>query len=449
MIFSDVDSALAHIESFTNLERTTHYTVRTYRLDRMRALLDLFDHPERAFKTVHIAGSKGKGSTAVFIMSGLKAAGYRTGLYVSPHVTNYRERFTINGSFVDEESLLTTMNSMLEKLEDFFFPEETGYSKPTTFELLTLFGFLVFKDNLCDWAVIETGLGGRLDATNVVVPELSVITPIELEHTAILGDTIAKIAAEKGGIIKENIPTVFGFLKPEAESVIRRIAESRNSSVHSLSEQLVAFLTRTLKEGESCTLGWRGAPQMELLLNLRGSFQAENAALAILCLKILGVFQENLTQSAFQQVFIPGRLEKLQDHPPVFIDGAHTPQSLTKLYDSFYQLYADNGILIFGAVLDKNHNFMAEHSVMRFRRIIISTPGTFKPSDPAALYALFLKKKEELARDCDITLIKDPQLALQKAVDEAASASLPDSPILVTGSFYMAAEIRTLASRKA
>jgi dihydrofolate synthase / folylpolyglutamate synthase len=442
MNYTDLNEAFTYIASFTNLERTAHYTVRTYRLDRMRALLDWFDHPERAFKTVHVAGSKGKGSTSLFIQAGLTAAGMRTGLYLSPHVSDYRERFTIDNGFADEQSMLRVMNAMLADLEGFSFAEETGYSKPTTFELLTLFGFLLFKDAGCDWAVLETGLGGRLDATNVVTPELSVITSIELEHTAILGDTIAKIAFEKGGIIKQGINTVIGFLKPEAEQVIRDICSERGSTLYLLRETLKFYSTATLPVGESCRLEWKLGLLEDccLMLQMRGSFQADNAALALLSLSLIGMYRGEFTLQAISGAVLPGRLEKLGNAPPLYIDGAHTEASLTKLYDSFSQLHDGKGILIFGAVLDKNHRFMAEHSVRRFKRIIISTPGTFKQSDPEALFRLFIEKRDAAGLSCSISLIPDAHKALAEALRESGNTL----PVLVTGSFYMAAEIRTL-----
>jgi dihydrofolate synthase / folylpolyglutamate synthase len=445
MKFTDVDNAFSYFESFTNLAKKTHYTVRTYRLDRMFALLDHFKHPEHSFKTIHIAGSKGKGSTGVFIRAGLTAKDHKTGLYVSPHVSNYRERFTVDGQFISDEIVLKTINYMIEHLETFTFSEDKGYIKPTTFELLTLLSFLLFKETRCDWAVIETGLGGRLDATNVIRPKLSVITSIELEHTAILGDTIEKIAGEKAGIIKVQTPVVIGNLKSSAEKIIKQTAKSLNAEIHSLGNEVDSISTKTLIEGEISTISWKNKKPLRLFLQLRGNFQAENAALALLALDIVGEYAGNQTIEALEKAFIPGRMELLQKNPPVFIDGAHTEHSIIKLYDSFRQIYPNKeGTLIFGAVLGKNHELMADYSIKCFKKIIISTPGTFKESDPDALYSLFLRKKDELNSDCDIALEKDPSTALTIALKVTADSKLNNIPILVSGSFYMAAEIRSL-----
>ena len=445
MKFTDVDTAFSYFESFTNLAKKTHYTVRTYRLDRMIALLDHFQHPEHSFKAIHLAGSKGKGSTGVFIRAGLSAIGHRTGLYVSPHVSTYRERFTVDGQFISDSILIETINFMIEQLETFTFSEEKGYIKPTTFELLTLLSFLLFKEAHCDWAVIETGLGGRLDATNVIQPKLSVITSIELEHTAILGDTIEKIAGEKAGIIKYQTPVVIGNLKNSAEKIIQQTAKRLESKIYSLRDKVDSIATKTNIDGEKSTIFWKHKKITKLSLRLRGNFQAENAALALLSLETVGEYAGTQTIHALEEAFIPGRMELLQNNPPVFIDGAHTEQSIIKLYDSFRQIFPHKeGLLIFGAILGKNHDIMSEYSIKTFNKIIISTPGSFKESDPDALYTLFLRKRDELNLDCDITLEKDPASALTLALTGNTESKAPLPPVLVAGSFYMAAEIRNL-----
>ncbi|MBO7349605.1 MAG: bifunctional folylpolyglutamate synthase/dihydrofolate synthase, partial [Spirochaetales bacterium] len=201
MKFESFDQVMKYMESFTNLEKKTdNYTTRTYRLDRMQAIMKTLGDPQSCYKTIHVAGSKGKGSTASYIAASLRAAGFKTGLYMSPHVSDYRERFTINGAFIETSVLLSVAEKLVSALEGFHFCDEMGENQPTTFELYTAYAFMLFKEENCTWAVIETGLGGRLDATNILKPEASVLTPIELEHTDILGPTIEKIAIEKSKI---------------------------------------------------------------------------------------------------------------------------------------------------------------------------------------------------------------------------------------------------------
>lgn len=449
MKFSSFDEACSYIESFTNLAKSMNYTVRTYRLDRMRALLDHFGHPEEDFKIIHVAGSKGKGSTALYIAKGLSSLGYRTGLYASPHVSTYRERFTLSGLFFDDHFLLSTVREMINRLDTFTFKEEYGYTSPTTFELLTLLGFLLFSKSDCSYAVIETGLGGRLDATNVVLPIMSVITPIELEHTAVLGDTIAKIAYEKAGIIKPGVPVCVSYQEEAAEEVIRARAVELSSPISFLTDVVDHIDSTTTKTGEQTAIYWKQGDPYHCMLSMPGSFQAENAALAIHVLQSLDLFRLETSLSAVARATIPGRMELIRENPSIYIDGAHTEHSIERLFCSFRSVYPTGGVLIFGAVEGKNHHKMAELALDHFQTIVISTPGTFKRSHPKELYQLFLSIREsegfrERHGDSSlpaIYLIPDPTLALDAAVKLTGEHN---GVILTAGSFYMAAEIRNV-----
>ena len=189
-MFRNSQEGFLWMESFTNFEKTPDLTKRGYRLDRMKLLLSCFDDPHNYCNVIHIAGSKGKGSTAAFTASILKEAQLTTGVYSSPHISDYRERITVSGKFADEHIYLKNMDRIKKLIEGEKYLSLPGGSEPTTFELLTLLAFLVFRDCHCNWVVLETGLGGRLDATNLVAPKAVIITPIELEHTDLLGSTI-------------------------------------------------------------------------------------------------------------------------------------------------------------------------------------------------------------------------------------------------------------------
>jgi dihydrofolate synthase / folylpolyglutamate synthase len=444
MRYSTFDEACIYMESQTNLAKSMNYTVRTYRLDRMQALLDHFDHPERDVRMIHVAGSKGKGSTALYIAKGLTALGYRTGLYSSPHVSTYRERFTLSGMFFDDHFLLSTAEDMLSHIETFSFEEDYGYAGPTTFEMLTLLSFLLFSRSECDYAVIETGLGGRLDATNVITPVMSVITPIELEHTAILGDTIELIAAEKAGIIKPGVPVTISGQRPQALEVFTRRARQLECPFTLLTDELTSLESSTSAIGEDTQMRWKDGTCDSLLLAMRGSFQAENAALAILVLRKLGLFHEQHSLPAIARASIPGRLELIREHPCIYIDGAHTENSIERVFASFREIHPRGGVLIFGAVEGKNHLRMAELAIEHFQKIVISTPGTFKKSDPEALFQLFstlLAARGSELPEIQLFLVPSPTDALDKAV---ALTDEHRGVILTAGSFYMAAEIRNL-----
>src|SRR5208337_599819 len=225
-------------ESFTNLERGSYPPdKRVYRLDRMHRLLEMFDDPQARLRIIHVAGTKGKGSTSALLASVLHAAGIRTGLYTSPHVESYFERIAIAGE-PREPELLVRVGGEVKAVIDRLPPKEfPGHYGPTTFELLTLLAFLYFRESGCTEAVVETGIGGRLDATNVVRSEASVITPLDLEHTEILGDTLEKIAMEKAGIIKPGAPCFVALQPPQVKEVIRQVCRERGSAPAFLDEE--------------------------------------------------------------------------------------------------------------------------------------------------------------------------------------------------------------------
>ena len=438
MRFNDFEQFCTYMESFTNLERRTgHYTVRLYRLDRMRKLLDHIGHPERDFLTVHVAGSKGKGSTACFIAHGIRAAGFKTGLYLSPHLSDYRERFTLCGEFFSEKDLLEAANELAHRLEGFTFADELGTTEPTTFELYTSYAFLLFSLTHCQWAVIETGLGGRLDATNTIFPQCSVITPIELEHTAILGNTIPLIAGEKAKIIKPGVPVFISRQREEARAVFVAEAYENHAPLYDLEIEVESIATHTMETGEKSLITWKSGEETALLLAMKGEVQAENCALALLVLKYLGLYRRGITESALEQAILPGRMEKLASSPALIIDGAHTVQSLRHLLNSFMQLYGKSGnTVIYGALEDKDHVHMSQLLIPCFDRIIIARPGTFKKSDPEGLFLLF---KEEVGSKPSphLYLEKDPLKALELALHTTSA----QGAILCTGSFYLAGEI--------
>lgn len=439
MRFTDFSQFCSYMESFTNLEkRNSGYTVRLYRLDRMRSLLDHIGNPQKDFRAIHVAGSKGKGSTASFLAKGIEALGFKTGLYTSPHLWDYRERFTLCGRFFPEQELIDAANTLVQRLEGFTFTDEWGTAEPTAFELYTAFAFLLFSMGGCAWAVIETGLGGRLDATNTIMPLASVITPIELEHTAILGHTIALIASEKAKIIKSGVPAFIGRQSDAARKVFRQEALEQGSGLSELEIEVESLATRTTMEGERVKITWRDGTETDLLLMMRGEVQAENSALALLVLKNLGLYRREVTERALEQARLPGRMEFISSDPTIIIDGAHTVESLRHLANSFTQLFGTEGnTVIYGALEDKDHVHMTRHILPMFDRIIVSKPGSFKKSDPEGLFLLLQEEASHMIRPPRVYLEKDPDKALRMALDMTDARNA----ILCTGSFYLGGEI--------
>ncbi len=435
------EELFAYFGSFVNFEQKQKQTIREYRLDRMYQLLEFFGNPQKKLNIIHIAGSKGKGSTALFIARGIEALGFKAGLYTSPHISAYRERITRAGSFFEEEAYISVGAKIENSLKDFSSHKLAGDAVPTAFELFTLFAFLLFVHTGCRYAVIETGIGGRLDATNTVTPQASVITPIELEHTDILGDTIEKIAAEKAGIIKAGVPVFVSRQSDNALHVLEECAKKRGSRLYYLPEYADEFCAVVDEKGThvKLTLPPLQTECIQLDLSMQGETQAENAALALSVLQ--RVFPEEFYSKlqpkilqALSMATLPGRMEVCYTKPPVVLDGAHTPTSVRRSVETFQKIYGKKGICIFGSVEGKNTEGMAAEITSAFSEIIISKPGTFKPNSPEEVARIFRQF------DPASSLLIDAAQALQKAFEISAGTR----PILVTGSFYMVAEIRPL-----
>ncbi len=437
--FNTTDDAFTFIGSFINFERSKKQTIRDYRLDRMRELLQHFGNPEKSFNIIHLAGSKGKGSTAMFLASALNSAGEKTGLYSSPHISDYRERISLGGLFFEDDVYINTALEIANGIKSFILDDETGSNEPTTFELLTLMAFMIFKKTECSWAVIETGIGGRLDATNVITPEAAVITHIEMEHSDILGDTIEKIAFEKAGIIKKGIPVFSGKQIAVSAEVIRNKAQLMTAPLTILNEKITN--SEIIVTSDRTKVSFKIENNLDHFnLVTIGSVQAENALLAwVVLLELLqpDKLLKKLLIKGINSAKLPGRFEIItKDNIPFVFDGAHTPVSINRLLETWNSIFKENGILIFGSVADKNPSKMAKLLSPHFENIIISTPGTFKESYPEDVYEIFCKYSN------NVKLLKNPL----KAYNQAIELSQGNTPILVTGSFYMVSEIRKLVT---
>ena len=439
MGFQNLAAAFAWIESFTNLERSVSlFSPRTYQLDRMRALCAASGDPQRASRTVHLAGTKGKGSTAIMIAESLRHAGLRTGLYTSPHVSSYEERIRVLPAAPSTEpegppkEVLLAQAGELQRLVEAL-PEEirARYGPPSTFELLTLLAFCSFRAVHCDIVVVETGIGGRLDATNLLLPELAVITPIELEHTEVLGDTVAAIAREKAGIFKPGVPAICAAQPPEAESALRAAARERGCPISFVNEELAGIQAESAPDGTRVRITLRDGTRQELGLAMLGTHQAENAALAFLALRRLEVPAQAIAAGC-AAALLPARMELLRHSPPVMLDGAHTPLSVARVLESFRALFPAAGVLLFAAAADKRIAEMASILAPAFRAVVITTTGSQRESRPHEVHGLFS------GLNPDTEMVPDPAAALRRALERAA----PDRPLLITGSFYLAGEIR-------
>jgi dihydrofolate synthase/folylpolyglutamate synthase len=435
MAFTAPDEVFRYIESFTNLEKSgSLFSARTYRLDRMRLLLERFGQPQLAYRTIHIAGTKGKGSTATLLAHALHAAGVRTGLYTSPHVTSYLERMEVLGEAPRIPEMLALAEQVRKTVEALPAQAIEAMGPPNTFELLTLLAFCVFREARCDYVVVETGIGGRLDATNLVDPELCLITPIELEHTDVLGDTLPAIAREKAGIFKPGKP-VFSAAQPgEVKEELKAAAGRVGSPIVFLDDHLASFRAHCTSEGTQLRFSLTGGKQIRYALALIGTVQAENAALVHLAAQHSLPWLLPALNAGFAAARLPARLEILKTDPPVVLDGAHTPRSVRIVLDTFAELFGSGGVLLFAAAAGKKVAEMAEILAPAFHRIVVTTPGTFRESRAGEVYGAFHRLNP------GTLLIPDTEKALTRARELAGTVR----PLLVTGSFYLAGLVREI-----
>ncbi|MDR0321608.1 MAG: tetrahydrofolate synthase [Treponema sp.] len=451
--FSSSNEVFEWLSNFINLERGQK--PKSFRLDRMTALSELAGNPQKCAPSIHIAGSKGKGSVTGMITSILTSAGFRTARYMSPHVIDIRERLCLGDSYFSEEVYVCAGNELKNVTENLlpasknplFDAETPEGAEPTFWELLTFLFFLCARHANCDIMVVETGLGGRLDSTNVLEPLVSVITLIELEHTGMLGKTITAVAGEKAGIIKQGKPLVLARQCETALKVFKKVTEEKNSPLFYLPQITEISNIKVTKQVTDFILTFKSDnTALSLSVPIPGKVQAENAALAIAAINAAFLnspeSRAKISDGAFKDglknLNIPGRFEKLNppgDTPSFIIDGAHTPESLDLCIETFCSLYGEGGVLLFGCAADKDATAMAKIAHSHFAKIIITTPGTFKMSDCAKVHEIFAQ-----TAGCEKTrLIADTHEAIKTAREFAAEKRLP---ILGTGSFYLVSEIR-------
>ncbi|MCE1195510.1 hypothetical protein LWX53_03300 [bacterium] len=441
--FSSSEDVFDYLMEFVNVEKGQK---TEFKLDRMLFLSALLGNPHLGRLTIHVAGSKGKGSVSTMAAGILGAAGLKTGLYTSPHLLRWKERIALSNGEMPEATLIAAMEEILPFVEgkpaDFF----PGAELPTYFELTTLVAFCAFRAEGCAAQVIETGMGGRLDSTNIVDPDVSAITPIELEHTQFLGDTIGKIAFEKAGIIKKGKPVCLARQKGEALAVFRARAAESESALRLVGAAIDAEDARVAPSGTSCRLvagpdAWASLKALlspaglEVHSPIIGAIQAQNMALAAMAAAcaLPGLKPADLVRG-LAAARLPARFELVRADPPVVLDGAHTPESIRLAADTARSLFPGPKVLLFACAYDKRHAEMAAILAPHFEAIVVTKPGTFKASDPKAVYASFAALRP------DARLEEDTAAALALAAGEAEARG---AALLVTGSFYLCAEAKT------
>ncbi len=452
--FMDIEigyqEALDYLYSFIDysLTRSFRYSPEKFNLHRMGILLERLGNPHQAYPVIHVAGTKGKGSVSAMCASALKAAGYRTGLYTSPHLEDYCERIQINGQPISHAEMV----QLVEEIK----PHVAAVPELTTFEITTAIGFLYFARMGVNAAVIEVGLGGRLDSTNVVDPVVSVITSISYDHVAVLGSTLTAIAGEKGGIIKPDKPVILAPQNDEARKVFQSLAAEKKSMLVQIGEDYhLAPLSHSL-DGQSIWV-WpaseqglvdrlleSGEPQhawepLKLDLPLLGYHQAENAATAYAALMVASQSGLPITNEAIQQGFSrvvwPARFEVLRKEPPLILDSAHNRDSALKLRLALDDYLPNRSlVLLFGASEDKDIEGMFAELLPRVQKVVATQSIHPRAVDPAYLVELAHKL------GCPARAV----VPVEKALDAALDLAGLEAGLVVAGSLFISAAVRSV-----
>jgi dihydrofolate synthase/folylpolyglutamate synthase len=416
-------------------------------LDRTEKLLALMGGPHRRFFSVHVAGTNGKGSVAAMIASMLMSKGFRVGLFTSPHLVSFTERIRINTARISETEVAQLTGEIREKIAAV--AAEAG--EPTFFEFVTAMAFLHFARNNVDWAVIEVGMGGRLDATNVILPEVSVITGISYDHREFLGNTLSDIASEKAGIIKHGIPVVCSAQEPEVEQVLRKKADSESSPLFIYGKDFGGTLRSTDITGTRFDYRSEDNILTELQIPLAGEHQVINACVAVkafsLCTRnvsssTLSAIKEGLAAARWQ-----GRLELVDSDPPIMLDGAHNPHAAFALAEFIRKQFANHRvILIAGIMADKNIPGILAPLLPLACDIIFTAPNYERAAPPGLLaeHAASLGFKSTIAFSLADAIASARRLAISPPTQHPAPAL-----ILITGSFFTIGEAKELLGEKA
>ncbi len=407
-----------------------------FKLDRMRGLLAALGNPHEQLRTVHVAGTLGKGSTVAMIASMLQGCGHGVGQYTSPHLVDVRERITINGQPISKTEFTESMRQAAEAAATL--PDE-----PTFFEMITGIAFKYFAEQAVDIAVIETGLGGRLDATNLIRPEVSVITRIDYDHMHILGRTLPEIAREKAGIFKRDVPAISTEQTSEVEQTLREVAETVNAPLRMINKEIefsrrFAASASMAPHARICLLT-ETSQFMHLPVPLPGEHQALNCGLALAAIDVLKgsgfEFPEIALHEGLAATQAPGRMELAWRQPRILLDGAHNPAAICAFMRcaGAYMPY-DSMICVFGCCEDKDIPAMLDQLALGGDKLIFTrAKNTPRAADPDELHQMFSERSGKMSQVAP---------TLSEALDLASRAVGRDDLICVTGSFFLVGEAK-------
>lgn len=403
------------------------------------ALMQALGDPHRRFRSIHVAGTNGKGSTSMFLASMLQAAGYRTGLYTSPHLVDFTERIRINGAPISEARVVELAGRVRALAGDLPTPGQDSSAPPTFFEVTTAMAFSCFAEENVEVAVVEAGMGGRLDATNVITPLVSVITNIDLEHTDYLGTTLEQIAGEKAGIIKTGVPVVTGVVQPEAAGVLERTAAKLGAPLYRMPQ---AFRPEHVAPGRVQRFAYRGirTELADVAIGMLGRHQVGNACLALAAVECATdrdlIVPEEAQRAGLAQAVWEGRLERVSERPDIYLDGAHNPASAQALAEALAELrpaYRDL-VLVIGILKDKDRQGILESLLPLAGKVIVTQPLYARAMDAMTL-------ADEVRR---LHRSVETASTVAAAVDRSRALAGRDDLVVITGSLFTVGDARAV-----
>jgi dihydrofolate synthase/folylpolyglutamate synthase len=404
-------------------------------LERMEKMMEHLGNPHQKLKAIHITGTNGKGSTAMMIGSILKKAGYKVGVYTSPHLDDFRERIQINDKFISKEDVARITEKIKPITQKTL--AETG-SNPTFFEVVTAIALKYFSDEGVDYLVLEVGLGGRLDATNVVNSKVCIITNIDYEHTDILGNSLSSIAKEKGGIIKNGAFVITSETKKEVLHILEKICKEKNAKLFKIQKEFEITKIESDSEKNIFNIESKFYSYKKLIVPLIGEHQIINASMAIAAVKSL---DKNIDKKSIQEGLVkthwPGRLEIISRKPLIVMDAAHNPAAMRQLVNSLKLFNYKRMILVFGVMKDKDIKKIMKIIAPKASITIINKPRVERAAEPKLIQKYARKFSETI-------IIKDVKKSIRYAKSIASKGDL----ICVTGSIYMLSEARAKKSLK-
>lgn len=406
-------------------------------LARIEKLLELMDHPEDNFKTIHVAGTNGKGSTVAMLASILTAGGIKTGMYTSPHLAEYTERMMIDGQEISSQQFADAIEYTSQFVDKI---AAQGLDHPTEFEVLTAAAFHYFATCGVEYAIIEVGLGGRLDSTNVIVPEVSVITNVTLEHTDKCGNTIGEIANHKGGIIKEGVPVITAT-SGQALEVIGKIAQEKSAATYVYGRDFSAQFAGIAQHRQKVKIDSKLQGEIGTFqVNLLGGHQVDNCAVAVMAAMVLGEKENRIQlpviENGLTKVCWPGRFEVIPGQPKIIIDGAHNPDGARALRSNLDQFYGDKELVfLLGILQDKDVKTIVRNLIHPDDKVVVVAPTSERAGNPRAVANEVQAEHVETAN------------SIIEGLERAKILAGEDKVLCVAGSLYLIGEVRKIICR--